>query len=762
MATRDLLSNRKVTRRTFIANSASAGLVLSVGSLLPGCSTEAAASDIAAAGASNRFSPNMWMDIGADGAIRIHIPKAEMGQHIGTALARIIADELGANWDDVSIDYADNDPKWGVYVPGKAFGNMTGGSLSVFTSYVAISQAGAAGRTILAETGATVLGVDPADVTVANSQVSAGGESVSFAEIVAGNEISRSLSEEELAALPIKAAVNRTLIGKETAALDIPDKSTGAAMYGLDTELSGMVYAQPIIPPTRYGCSINSIDDSAAKDIKGYQQTIRLVDPSDNLQGWAAVIADDYPSAMKAAAAVKVDWTLGPQAKTSEADIIAAGERLCAGKTEGALFVDDGDIGAAQAAQASSLSAVYRTATALHFTLEPQNATVEIVDGRYHIHAGNQWPTLVQPELAKAFGVDDSQIVIHQYYLGGGYGRRLWGDQMIPAGLAAKAVGKPVKMIFQRADDSKFDCVRSPSVQQMDASFDADGNLTGIEHGAAAGSPTGVMADGFLEPGVDGEGKLDPFSIAGADHWYSLPAHRVRALRNNLAEQTFHPGWLRAVGPGWTGWAVESFMDELAHEMGEDPIALRLRLLDGEGKNAGDQFGAIGGAARLRAVLEDVRDVSRWGGSMPDGEALGVAICGGQQRNMATWVACVAHVAVNDGVVDVKKIWQTIDCGTVVHPDGALAQAEGACLWGLSLALHEGTGFKDGQVADTNLDTYTPLRMQDVPELEIRFIENANPPTGLGEPPLIPVAPAIANAIYSASGIRARDLPIRL
>jgi CO/xanthine dehydrogenase Mo-binding subunit len=238
----------------------------------------------------------------------------------------------------------------------------------------------------------------------------------------------------------------------------------------------------------------------------------------------------------------------------------------------------------------------------------------------------------------------------------------------------------------------------------------------------------------------------------------------VRAINNDLAQRTFLPGWLRSVGPGWVGWGVESFMDELAVAAGEDPIEVRLARLDAAGKNAGKAPASVNGALRLAAVLEDVRDRSGWGAGLPDGEGFGVAVCHGQERAMPTWIATVAHVAVDKEAktVKVKKIWQTIDCGTVVHPDGALAQAEGAILWGVSLALHEGATFQDGQVSERNLDVYTPLRMADVPELDIHFMESTEFPTGLGEPPLISVPPAIGNAIYAASGIRSRNLPIRL
>ncbi len=757
MASRDIMLQGGLTRRTFLASSAGAGLMLTLGSAIPG--------DSHAQGAAGKsFVPNMWIEVSDSGAIQVNIPRAEMGQHVGTALARILADELGANWDDISIHHADSDPKWGVVIPGKSLGSITGGSWSVFLSFALVSHAGAAGRVILRDAGAQLLSADPADCKVEASKVSANGASVSFADIVRRSDVSRTLSEEELAALPLKSPADRQFVGVDTKALDIPAKSTGEAVYGIDAELPGMVYAHPLIPPTRYGSTIQSIDDSAAKKIPGYQQTIRLSDPSNWIQGWAVVIADSFPAAMNAAAAVNVEWSPGPAAALSEADILAEGTKLAADKTHGTLFVDEGDVRAAQAAAASSIEATYTTSTALHFTLEPANALVEVVDGTYHIHSGNQWHSLIIPTLAQALAVDEAQIQIHQYYLGGGFGRRLVGDPMIPAALTAKALGKPVKLVFPRPEDSRFDCPRSPSVQQFDASFDEAGTLTGVEHAAAAGWPTAVMGPSFQGAGVDGKGKWDPFSISGADHWYTIPNNRVRACRNHVAEQAFLPGWLRAVGPGWIGWGVESFMDEIAHQLGQDPIDFRLGLLDGQGKNAGDKHGAVGGASRLKAVLEDVRNRSGWGRELPKGEGLGVAVCHGQERGMATWIACVAHVAVDTEAksTKVKKIWQSIDCGTVVHPDGALAQAESAVLWGVSLALHEGTRFDHGHVADTNLDSYTPLRMADVPDLDLKLMDSPHFPTGMGEPPLIPVAPAIANAVYTASGIRARDLPIKL
>lgn len=745
-----------VSRRTFLAGTVGTTLVMGIGSILPGCSREQAASDLATLGASKHFSPTVWFEIDGTGSVLINIAKAEMGQHVGTALARVVADELGADWSRVSIKHVDSDPKWGYMV--------TGGSWSVFTTFAMLSQAGAAGRTVLIEEGAKMLGVEADQCKAQGGNVIAGSKQVSFADIVAKADVSRTFTDEELAAMPVKPASERLLVGKETKALDIPEKSVGTAVYGLDTELPDMVYAHPLIPPTRYGSSIKAINDTAAKDIPGYIRTLQLDDPSEIVQGWALVIAENFPAAMKAADAVEVDWAAGPTAAVTESDILAEGRKLTADSGSGVLVVNDGDVEAARAAAAKTHTATYTTSTALHFTLEPQNALVEFVDGVFHIHSGNQWQSLILPYLAKALEVEETSIVIHQYYLGGGFGRRLFGDQMIPAALAARELGRPVKLIFQRAEDSRFDCVRSPSVAKFDASFDADGALSSVEHAAAAGWPTLAMAPGFLADGVDGNGKFDTFSISGADHWYTLPSHRVRAINNDLAQRTFLPGWLRAVGPGWIGWGVESFMDELAAMTGEDPVEFRLKRLDAAGKNAGTSPNSVGGAARLAAALRDVAKRSGWGRQLPAGEGMGVAVSHGQERNMPTWTACVAQVAVDADTkaVTVKKIWQTIDCGTVVHPDGAMAQAEGATLWGLSLALHEGTAFEAGQVKDRNLDTYQPLRMADVPELDIRFMESTEFPTGLGEPPLIAVPPAVGNAIFAATGTRVRDLPIRL
>jgi isoquinoline 1-oxidoreductase subunit beta len=303
---------------------------------------------------------------------------------------------------------------------------------------------------------------------------------------------------------------------------------------------------------------------------------------------------------------------------------------------------------------------------------------------------------------------------------------------------------------------------RFPSVQMLRMAFGEGGQVTAMEHHAAAGWPTQVVAPSFMTKGVGGA-PVDPFASSGADHWYDVGPQKVRVISNDLANSTFRPGWLRSVGSGWINWALESFRDEAAHHVESDPVAFRLKLLTGAGHNAGSPPNAVGGALRQAGVVRRAATRANSGAPLPRDTGLGLATSFGQERNMPTWVACVARVRVDraTGVVVVEKITMVIDAGTIVEPDSARAQAEGGALWGLSRALHEGTEFVEGQVKDTNLDTYSPLRIGDVPEMDISFVDSVETPVGLGEPATTVVAPAIANAIFAAVGTRLRHLPIR-
>ena len=743
MVTRNALS-----RRSFLIGAAGASVLFGFPR------TGFTAADAVSTPPAALFEPTIWYRVDRSGVVTVSIIKAEMGQHIGTALARILADELEVDWEKVRLDYVDTDPKWGLM--------LTGASWSVWQTFMPFSQAGAAGRIALLEEGAKLLNANKTMCSARRGAVSAGDRSISFGDIVARGSLTRSFTADQLKAMPIKKPAERRLIGHNTQAIDIPGKTNGTARYGIDAQVDGMVYARPKIPPTRNGSKVVSIDDSAAKSVKGYIKTIALDDPSDTVPGWVMVFADSFFAADRAADKVKVEWIPGDTVNVSEQDLQDYGAKLIADRSGGSLLVDDPGVEAAFAVAKSSLERTYTTSSALHFQLEPVNALAFEKNGIFEIHAGNQWQSLMLPVLARALAVGEDKVIMRTYLLGGGFGRRLNGDYAVPAALAAKAIGKPVKMVCTRADDMLFDSFRSPSIQTLRMAFVEGGKVTAMEHHAAAGWPTQIAMPSFMPKGVNNI-PFDQFSIWGADHWYNVGAQRLRALSNDLANRAFRPGYLRSVGSGWTNWAVESFMDEAAHAASVDPVAFRLSLLDGSGRNAGTTPNSVGGALRQAAVVKRAAEKAGWGSTMPKDTGLGIATTFGQERTMPTWLACVARVRVGRarGNVTLEKLTIVVDAGTIVHPDGALAQVEGAALWGASLALHEGSEFVNGRVKDTNLDTYTPLRMGDVPEMEIEFMPSTEVPTGLGEPATTVVGPAIGNAVFAAAGARLRHLPIR-
>src|ERR1700722_10694873 len=737
-----------LSRRGFLIGAAGGGFTLAF------APSGLAVPDPSAAVAGKLFEPTIWYHIDRAGLVTVNIIRAEMGQHVGTAVARILADELEADWSSVRIDSVDTDPKWGLMI--------TGASWSVWQSYPLYSRAGAAGRIALIEEGARLMGVSKESCVAQSSVVRAGAHSITYAEIVRRGNLTRSYSADELQKLPIKPAAERRLIGKPVRAIDIPSKTNGSGRYGIDAEVDGMVYAPPKEQPTRNGSRVVSVDDSAAKEVKGYLRSIVLDDPSGTVPGWVMVFADSFFAASTAADKVKVEWASDDTARVSEKDVLARGAQLIENPSGGSLLVGDAGVDAAFASAKSTLERTYTTASALNFQLEPVNALAYEKGGVWEIHTGNQWQTLILPTIAKALGVAQDKVIMRTYLLGGGFGRRLNGDYAVPAALAAKAFGKPVKMVCTRADDTRFGSFRSPSIQRLRMAFDGEGKVIGMDHQACAGWPTQIVAPAFMSKGLNGE-PYDTFSISGANHWYSVGADRVRALSNDLANRSFRPGYLRSVGSGWVNWALESFMDEAARAVKREPVEFRLAMLDGVGRNAGSAPNAVGGALRQAHVLKRAAERGGWGAAMPKDTGLGIATTFGQERTMPTWTACVARVRVDrkSGRVTLEKLTLVVDAGTIVDPDGALAQVEGSSLWGASLALHEGAEFANGQIKETNLDAYTPLRMGDVPEMDIEFITSTEVPVGLGEPCTTVVGPAIGNAVFAAVGARVRHLPIR-
>jgi isoquinoline 1-oxidoreductase len=735
-----------LSRRSFLVGSAATGLVLGYATV-PGIDQALAAPSV--------FEPSVWFSIAPDGLVTVTCGKADMGQHIASTMAQIVAEELGASWKDMRVQLASNDPKFNDPVLGA---QITGGSWSTMMNFDAMSRAGAAGRIALTEAAAASMGV-PAGELVARSSVVSHAKSkkaMSFADIVKSGKITKTFTPDELKAIKLKTPDQYTMVGVSVPQLDIPSKTNGTAKYGIDVMLPGMVYGKVVTPPVRYGATVKSVDDGAAKKVPGFIKAVTLDDKTGSTTGWVVAVANTYANARKAADALKITYDNGPNARLSSQSLIDEAKRLQALDDSGQFFVKDGDTAAAFGTAAKVLEAEYTTSINIHAPLEPMNATAEFKGDILHIYSGNQFATRSGAIAAGAAGIDPKFVVMHQMWLGGGFGRRLDADMMVPAVQAAKAVGKPVKVIYSRENDMTMDYSRPLTFQKVKAGLDGDGKLIALNHDVVSAWPTARWGiPDFLSPSVDKKGPLDAFTVNGADFFYSVPNHNVRAIKNELAHNATPSGQLRSVAPGWTFWAVESMIDELAHAAGQDPAQYRIAMLDGKGKNDG-------GAQRLRNTLLAAMGMAGYGtGKLPKGEGMGVACVSSQERATASWTACVAHVAVSpSGEVKVKKLTVATDVGMQVHPDNIRAQVEGAALWGLSLAMYEKATLKDGGIEQTNFDTYTPLRMSQTPEVAVNVIANGDKPTGVGEPAVTVIAPALGNAIFNACGARIRSLPI--
>jgi isoquinoline 1-oxidoreductase len=678
-----------------------------------------------------------------------------MGQHIASTMAQIICEELGASWKDMRVQLASNDPKFNDPVLGA---QITGGSWSTMMNFDAMSRAGAAGRIALTEAAAAAMGVQAGDLVVRESTITnpKSKKSMTFAEIVKSGKATKTFTPDELKAIKLKSPDQYTMIGVSVPQLDIPSKTNGTAKYGIDVMLPGMVHGAVVTPPVRYGATVTSVDDSAAKKVPGFIKAVTLDDKTGTTTGWVVAVANTYANAKKAAQALKVSYDGGANAKLSSQSLFDEAKRLQGLSDSGEFFVKDGDPAAALGTAAKVLEAEYTTNINIHAPMEPMNATAEFKGDILHIYSGNQFATRSGAIAAGAAGIDPKFVVMHQMWLGGGFGRRLDADMMVPAVQAAKAVGKPVKVIYTRENDMTMDFSRPLTYQKIKAGLDGDGKLTALSHDVVSAWPTQRWGiPDFLSPSVDKKGPLDAFTVNGADFFYTVPNHYVRAIKNEMAHNATPSGQLRSVAPGWTFWAIESMIDEIAAAAGKDPAQFRIELLDGKGDNAG-------GAQRLRNTLLAAMGLAGYGTKqLPKGEGMGVACVSSQERKTASWTACVAHVAVApSGEVKVKKLTVATDVGTQVSPDGIRAQVEGAALWGMSLALFEKATLKDGGIEQTNFDTYTPLRMSQLPEVAVSVIANGEPATGVGEPAVTVVAPAIGNAVFNACGARVRGLPI--
>ncbi|HEY3097738.1 MAG TPA: xanthine dehydrogenase family protein molybdopterin-binding subunit [Methylomirabilota bacterium] len=706
-----------VTRRTFLASAATAGAALTIRFSLTGPG--------AADGAAT-YEPNAALTITPDGLVTVHITKAEMGQGVGTALAQIVAEELEVDWKDVRIDYPTSDPKYGLM--------LTGGSWSVNWTFDALSRAGAAGRLALIDAAAKSWNVSPADCVAERGVVRhlPSGRAVRYGEIVARMPITKTFSEEELKQITLKKPSEYRVVGQWIPRLDIPDKVTGKAKFGIDTFLPNMVYAKVVYPPVREGATRTAVDDSAAKRVKGYVATVTLPQ-------LVAVVANSYEAAVKARDALKVTWNPGPNANVSTESIFA---KFSQAKDDpnATPWHEQGDVKSAMSGAARRHEATYMTDYVAHMQMEPMNCVARFADGVYDIYSGSQFQTFAVGTLAATLGVDASKVRIHQHYLGGGFGRRLEPDIMVESALIAREVKRPVKLIRSREEDLKRDFYRSATLQVVRAGLGPDGKIVAWENTLVASHPGKRWGPDF----VDKKG-LDQFALNGADHVYDIPNQVVRAVP---VETGIPVGYVRAVAPNYTFFAVETFMDELAKLAGTDPVQYRLSMLDG--------------APRLARVVKLAAEKAGWGTPLPPNTGRGIACVSAQEKKTPTWTASVVQARVDpaSGKVQVEKIVCAVDCGIVVNPDGARSQIEGSLLFGVSNALKERGTVANGALVQSNFHDYQVLRMDEVPEVEIHIVPSTEYPTGLGEPGTTTVAPALSNAIFAATGARVRQVPL--
>ena len=713
----------KVNRRDFvkITSAASAGLVLAL--QMP--RARAAEKD-------EQYPVGTFVQVGTDGMVTIYVSKSEMGQGVRTALPMIVADEMDADWTKVRIQQADLDAKYGR--------QGTGGSGSVRTMWTPMRKAGATARAMLVSAAAGRWGVDAKDCVVSNGVVTQGSHKATFGEL-AGAASKLEVPKEVALKDPSKFAI----IGKKANRLDNPDLMRGKSVYGIDVRVPGMLYGAVLRCPV-FGGKVASFDDTKAKTIPGVRAVVKI-DSRGVEAPWAGVgvVADSTWAALKGRDALIVKWDEG-EARSETTESLMGQLRDLVTK-EGKRIRNEGDVDAALAIAAKRVEATYELPYLAHATMEPMNATASVTADGIEIWGPTQFPDWWGGAAGGAVGfTKPEQAKVHVTMLGGGFGRRAFPDVAVEAALLSKAVGKPVKVQWTREDDMQHDFYRPATVQRVVAALDSDGKVTAWHHRMASPAINSYM------------GRGEPHDSEFFDE-EQLPLVVPNIRAEFAAGKSFVPrGWWRSVENSSNAFVVQSFIDELAHAVGKDPIEFQLSLLP-----AGKKIEHKGASApypyesdRLRHVVELVRDQSNWGKPLPAGRARGFAAW----YSFLTYVAEVAEVSVGkDGTPRIHRVVAAIDCGTPVNPDGIAAQVEGAIVYGLTAALAGAITIKNGAVEQANFHDYPLLTISQMPAVEVHIVPSTALPSGTGEPGLPPAAPAVANAIFALTGNRLRKLP---
>ena len=697
-----------LARRDFLKTTT--GLVIALA--LPGCGKKQAAS-----GERKVLDLNAWLKVGTDNTVTFLCDRSEMGQGVYTSLTMLIAEELGVALDRIRVQFA---PPGAVYTNNLLGTQITGGSTSIRDAWEKLRTAGAQARTMLVSAAAKEWGVSARSCRVENGTIiSPHGKKFTFGDVA---DAASKLPVPDKVAL--KNPQSFTLIGMAAKRLDTPLKVSGTAEYGIDVRLLDMLYAALTQSPT-LGGKVQSVDDSAAKSMPGYKATVQTT-------SGVAVVADSWYRARKARDALKIQWDNGPNAALNDAAILKGLQKASA--SEGKIARHDGDVNVALKAAAKVVSREYTLPLLAHATLEPQNCTADVRADRCDIYVPTQIQLVAQATAAKAAGLPAEKVNVHTTFLGGGFGRRLDVD-FIPAAVeCSKAVGKPVKLLWTREDDTTHDTYRPPAYDTISAGFDKDGRITAFRLHLVGPSITARMFPSVVEKNID------PFAIeAAANYPYDVPNVQVDYVQHEIGLDV---GYMRSVSHALNCFVVESFMDELANEAKQDPVEFRLGLLAKQ--------------PRYREVLKLATREANYG-SPAKGHFQGVAVMEGY----GTYLAQVAEISVGaDGTPKVHRIVCAVDCGQVVNPDIVMAQVEGSIVFGLSSALWGEINVQNGRVSQANFDSYRLMRMNEVPRIDTYLVQSPESPGGVGEPAVALVAPAICNAIYAATGRRLRSLPI--
>jgi len=728
-----------VSRRDFLRTSALAGGGLAIHMHLPGCRHGGHASVIAHADTTGEFVPNAWLRITPDNRIVFILGQVEMGQGVMTGQPMLLAEELAVDPSRIEVEFA---PADSAYNNPLMAVQATGGSTSTRAYFTVLREAGALAREMLRAAAAEKWDVPVAQCTAAAGHIhhAATSRSLPYGDLT-------QLAARQRVARPIlKSPEDFEVIGQSVDRLDGRVKVDGSADFGIDVQLPGMWIGVVIRSPV-VGGKVISFDAAKARSLPGVHHIVEI-------SRGVAVLADTYWQARSAADQVSVEWDLGVMADFSTEALAQRYRELA--ETEGTTARDHGDCAAAIGRAAKKVGGLFEVPYLAHATMEPMNATAYVHGNLCDVWTGTQSVAQAQEVAATVSGRELEKTVVHSTFIGGGFGRRGNQDFVAEAVEISTLTGRPIKVIWSREDDQENDFYRPAITQKVEAGLDAEGRPIAWFHRVVSQSIIAQMAPGFTSvffpravPQVKhwlGEtmawliADKDPTSTEGADDLpYAIDNVRVEFV---LHEPGIPVGFWRSVGHSGTAFAVESVVDELAHAAGRDPVEFRRELL----RNA----------PRHMAVLDLVAEKSGWSQPPPEGVSRGIAIHG----SFGTLVAQVAEVSVKDGQVKVHRVVCAVDCGIAVNPDIVAAQMQSGIVYGLSAALKQRITFNKGRVVETNFDDYELVRMNDSPTIEVHIVPSTESPTGVGEPGTPPVAPAVANAIFVATGKRIRSLPI--